>query len=131
VAQTIETTKSIDLDSFPWDSLTDEQIIELKERAAREAKERTNKFMDTVKLNNYTASVEKAITRLLQIYRLFYEGDETGKGAPEEKKEWLIKQCDRLSSASIAEEAKGVEKVNRLRQGGGGRPRRQPKETDA
>jgi len=87
VAQTIETTKSIDLDSFPWDSLTDEQIIELKERAAREAKERTNKFMDTVKLNNYTASVEKAITRLLQIYRLFYEGDETGKGAPEEKKE--------------------------------------------
>jgi len=127
----VNTTQSFDVNNIPWDKLSREEAEAIKKLASEKAKELASPYMDSVKVSNYTHSVEKAITRLLQIYRLFYEGDETGKGAPEEKKEWLIKQCDRLSSASIAEEAKEVEKVNRLRQGGGGRPRRQPKETDA
>jgi len=111
----VNTTQSFDVNNIPWDKLSREEAEAIKKLASEKAKELASPYMDSVKVNNYTHSVEKAITRLLQIYRIYHEGDETGKGAPDDKKSWLIEQCDRLSSARIAAEAQKVEYVTQLR----------------
>jgi hypothetical protein len=125
MAQDVETKQSTYLDSIPWDKLTDTDLTRLKKLAAEKAKEREHPFMSAVKVNLYKSSAEKAVTRLLQIYRLLNEGDETGKGATEKDKAVFLAECDKLSPNRIAEEAAKLPKVTQLRQGGG-RKSKQP-----
>jgi hypothetical protein len=68
--------------------------------------------------NNLMKSAERATTRLLQIYRISTEGDDKGKVARDDNLAHLIEMCSGLSPDRIAESAKQVPYVKKLRGAG-------------
>lgn len=110
-----DATGSVDLQ---WESLSNDQLEAILKQAATEKRERANRYMDPVKQNNLMKSAERATTRLLQIYRIFTEGDDKGKVAREEKLAGLVEMCATLVPDKIAESAKQVPYVKKLRGSG-------------